>query len=339
MASDQDHGTRERASEELVNAVRSGPIGIIGSGTAAQEVSVRIHDFGGGVSTVIRTQEFEPGGSPPAVAVIDGLRALDADAATQVIVLVGATPPPAIREDVRRAIAACGKPVVACFIGGLRNAVQVVSGAAKTTKEAALQAVVLSGIREEDLDLHPLNWPLIHEVRGKLTPEQQYVRGLFCAPELCAEAMYLAMENYQDVYGSLHPDPSHRLDVAAASIAHTYVVLGDGAARAARFDKEADDPEVGVIALDFVLGDTAGQDPVGEITLAIVAAKQRVAARGRHLEVLGYVLGTDSDTPSLGDQVARLESAEVTIASSSANTGLLSREFVAKNGSSGSASA
>ena len=37
---------------------------------------------------------------------------------------------------------------------------------------------------------------------------------------------------------------------------------------------------------------------------------------GRHLEILGYVLGTDGDTPSLAEQTARLAESGVTIASS-----------------------
>jgi hypothetical protein len=154
--------------------------------------------------------------------------------------------------------------------------------------------------------------------------------------------MHLAMEKYEDVYGTEHPDPAHRLEADAASVGHTFLhfpVSPDGGSeanrdpsgRAARFLREAEDGEVGVIALDFILGEGAEPDPVGTMLPAIHEAKERAAREGRHLEVLGYVLGTDLDTPSLSDQVHKLEAAGVTIASSSANTGLLSREFVWKN--------
>ena len=63
---------------------------------------------------------------------------------------------------------------------------------------------------------------------------------------------------------------------------------------------------------------------------AITEAKSIAAERGHHLEILGYVLGTDLDTPAIGEQIAQLEAAGVTIASSSTNLGLLAREFVAK---------
>lgn len=57
---------------------------------------------------------------------------------------------------------ACRKPVIACFLGrneppADENGLQFARG----TKDAALKAVLLTGIKQESLDLHPLNWPLI----------------------------------------------------------------------------------------------------------------------------------------------------------------------------------
>ena len=46
--------------------------------------------------------------------------------------------------------------------------------------------------------------------------------------------------------------------------------------------------------------------------------------------ILGYVLGTDLDTPSLEQQRQMLSDAGVILASSSTNTGLLAREFICK---------
>lgn len=204
--------------------------------------------------------------------------------------------------------------------------------------------MLLTGVKEEEIDLHTLNWPLIAEVRQKLAPEQRYVRGLFCGSDLCAEVMFLAMEKYEHVYGNAHPGAAKRVGIGAPSVGHTFLDYGARATRDGRPDpivdpsvrlgrllQEADDPEVGVIALDFILGRHAHRDPVSVMLPAIAEAKGRTAERGRHLEILGYVLGTDLDTPPVTDQVGALEAAGVTIASSSTNTGLLSREFVAKD--------
>lgn len=331
------------------NAVRRGNIGIVAaSGTGAQEVSVRIHDFGGGVSQLIGTGGRDLSADVGGIMMIDGIRALAADPATDVIVLVSKPPAPEVEKKVLAEIATAGKPVVVCFLGGSEDAVKAAGGHfAEGTKPAALQAVLLTGVNKDDLDLHALNWPLIDEVRGKLAlhdaGSQKYVRGLFCGGTLCDESMFAALESYQDVWSNIQKDPSKVLSAADASKAHTFLDFGDDeftngrphpmidpSLRIARIVEEAKDPEVGVIALDFILGFGAHEDPVGVTLPAIAEAKQIAADAGRHLEILGYVLGTDEDHPALAQQVAALENAGVTIASSSTNTGLLAREFVRK---------
>ena len=96
------------------------------------------------------------------------------------------------------------KPVVICFIGGNKEEIEA-SGAyyGKTTKQAALQAVILSGVPEETINKHALNLPLIEEVKAKLNPQQKYIRGLFCGGTICEEVTSLVREKYSDVYSNL----------------------------------------------------------------------------------------------------------------------------------------
>lgn len=236
------------------------------------------------------------------------------------------------------------KPVVVCFIGGTEEAVLEAGGHfAKTTKEAALKAAILSGIDESQIDKHPLNLPLIEEIKVKLKPEQKYIRGLFCGGTLCDEAMYLAMEKYDDVYSNIPKDSEYQLGDIHISQGHTFIDFGDDgftngkphpmidpSSRIARFKQEAKDPAVGVIIMDFVLGYGSHEDPVGVMVPAIIEAKQAAEQEGRHLEIVGYVLGTDLDTPSVQEQLDKLVSAGVTYASSNTNAGLLARGFVEK---------
>jgi FdrA protein len=294
----------------FTSAVRRGTIGIVGSTAGGgQEVAVRVHDFGGGVSRIAWAAGAQGRNGDAAAEILAGLRALDADPGTEVIVLAVRPVAGSAEARVAAALARCAKPVVACIVGGDAGpALAAATPVARTTKEAALQAVLLTGVREDDIDLHALNWPLIGEVRAKLAPEQRHARALFCAGDLCAETTYLARETRAGVRADVHRDP---------------------AARAARLLHEASDPGVGVIALDFVPGD-GGVDAVRITLPAIVEARRRAAARGRHLEVLAYVLGTDLDTPAVVDRVRALEDAGATMASSSANAGLLTREFVSK---------
>lgn len=327
------------------NSVRRGSIGIIGaSGTGSQELSVRIHEFGAGVSQLIGTGGRDLSEKIGGIMMIDALKMLDADDETQVIVLISKPPAPGVAKKVLEQAEKCDKPVVVCFLGNQPQPDDK-SGLifARSTKEAALKAVLLTGIREEDLDLHPLNLSLIEEVRAKLKPEQKYIRGLFCGGTLCDEAMFAALEKYENVYSNIQVNPEYRLKDVSKSIAHTFLDFGDDdftngkphpmidpTNRIERLLQEARDPEVGVIIMDFVLGFGSHEDPVGVMIDAIKKAKSIAKQDGRELEVLGYVLGTDQDTPSMETQVRMLTDAGVIWASSSTNTGLLGREFVRK---------
>lgn len=331
----------------FANKVRKGNIGIVGaSGTGSQEVSVRIHDFGGGITLLIGTGGRDLSDKIGGIMMIDGMRALNADEETKVIVLVSKPPAPRVEQKVLAEIKNCSKPVVVFFIGGSEEAVKAAGGHfAKTTKEAALQAVLLAGADESKINKRALNLPLIEEIKGKLKPEQKYIRGLFCGGTLCDEAMYLAMEKYSDVYSNIPKSPEYMLKDLKVSQAHTFIDFGsdeftngrphpmiDPSLRIERFEQEARDPEVGVILMDFILGFGAHEDPVGVMLPSIIKAKQEAEKAGRHLEILGYVLGTDLDTPTLESQVSKLISAGVTHASSSTNAGLLARGFVEKVG-------
>jgi FdrA protein len=331
----------------FANKVRKGNIGIVGaSGTGSQEVSVRIHDFGGGITQLIGTGGRDLSEKIGGIMMLDGMRALNMDDETKVIVLVSKPPAPSVEQKVLAEIKNCNKPVVVCFIGGSEEAIKAAGGHfAKTTKEAALKAVVLAGADESKINKRALNLPLIEEIKGKLKPEQKYIRGLFCGGTLCDEAMYLAMENYDNVFSNIPKSPEYMLKDLNVSQEHTFIDFGndeftngrphpmiDPSLRIERFEQEAKDPEVGVILLDFILGFGAHEDPVGVMLPSIIKAKQEAEKQGRHLEILGYILGTDLDTPTLDSQVSKLLSAGVTHASSSTNAGLLARGFVEKAG-------
>ncbi len=329
----------------FANVVRRGNIGIVGaSGTGSQEVSVRIHDFGGGITQLIGTGGRDLSERVGGIMMIDGLRALAMDPATTVIVLVSKPPAKSVEQKVLAEIEGCNKPVVVCFLGGSEEAVVKAGGHfARTTKDAALKAVILAGKKEDEINKRALNLPLIDDVRSKLAPGQKYIRGLMCGGTLCDEMMFLAKEKYANVYSNIAKDPAHRLRDVNASQDHTFIDFGDDeftrgkphpmidpSLRIERFLHEATDPSVGVIVMDFILGFGAHEDPVGVTLPAIREARELAAGQGRHLEILGYVLGTEGDAPSLNDQTQKLAAVGVTIASSCTNAGLLARGFVEK---------
>lgn len=78
----------------FANKVRKGNIGIVGaSGTGSQEISVRIHDFGGGISQLIGTGGRDLSERVGGVMMLDAMKALNEDEATKVIVLISSHPP------------------------------------------------------------------------------------------------------------------------------------------------------------------------------------------------------------------------------------------------------
>ncbi|MFM9370501.1 acyl-CoA synthetase FdrA [Streptomyces sp. Da 82-17] len=327
----------------FANAVRPGSVGIVAaSGTGSQEVSVRVHALGAGVSQLIGTGGRDLSEEVGGIMMIDGIRALAADPATSVIVLVSKPPAPAVEQKVLAEIATAGKPVVVYFVGGSEDAVVAAGGHFATgTQDAALQAVRL-GV-DPKAEVAPLDTAHVDRVAALLKPEQQYVRGLFCGGTLCDESMYAMLDLGHDVWSNIQKDPERRLAAGSPSIGHTFLDFGDDgftdgrphpmidpSQRLARLVEEAKDPEVAVIVMDFVLGFGAHEDPAGVTVPAIREARRIAADAGRHLEIVGYVLGTDLDTPALDQQIATLEAAGVTVTRSSTETGQFARAIARK---------
>lgn len=329
----------------FANVIREGNIGIVGaSGTGSQEIAARIHDFGGGITQIIGVGGRDLHEKVGGIMMIDGIRLLEKDPATKIIVLVSKKPASVVEAKVLTEIKNCKKPVLVCFLGGDKATIEAAGGIyGKTTKETALQAVIMGGKPEGEINKRSLNLPLIAEVKAKLKPEQKYIRALLCGGTLCEEMMLLAKETLTGVYSNIAKDPAHQMADIHKSEEHAFIDFGDDAftrgkphpmidpsLRTARFIEEAKKPEVGVIILDFILGYGAHHDPVGMLLPAIRQAKENAVKEGRHLEILGYVLGTDLDPQDYAGQIKMLVDAGVTHASSCTNSGLLARGFVVK---------
>ncbi|MGY0021728.1 acyl-CoA synthetase FdrA [Streptomyces sp. cg35] len=326
------------------NKVRPGSIGLVAaSGTGSQEVSVRVHALGGGISQLIGTGGRDLSEEVGGIMMTDGIRALAADPATDVIVLVSKPPAPSVEKKVLAEVAAAGKPVVVYFIGGSQDAVEAAGGHfAGSSLDAARQAVRLADVEQpatEEFDAEAA----AAEVTDRLAPGQRYVRGLFCGGTLCDETMYAVQDAGVEIFSNIQKDPARRLTAAGPSTGHTFLDFGDDdftngrphpmidpALRLERLVQEAGDPEVAAIVMDFVLGFGAHEDPVGTTLPAIEEAQRIAAEAGRHLEIVAYVLGTDLDTPSVADQSAALRAAGVTVTRSSTETGRFAREIARK---------
>jgi FdrA protein len=251
---------------------------------------------------------------------IEGLRALAADPATRVILLVSKPPDPSVLRAIRRVVRGIRKPVVSLLLGEGRPGRDPV-----TLEEAALAALALSRGRSVESALRRLaarDAAFGAMARGLRRPRggrHRYLRGLFSGGTFCAEAQVLL----RDVLGELHSNVPgrgvQRLADAWKSRGHTLVDLGDDeltvgrphpmmdySLRNRRILEEARDPATAVILLDVVLGYGAHPDPAAELAGPLGEAAKRVA-------VVCSVTGTAGDPQNRAKVAAALKKAGATV--------------------------
>jgi FdrA protein len=79
----------------------------------------------------------------------------------------------------------------------------------------------------------------------------------------------------------------------------------DNDLRIRRMRQEANDPEVGIIFLDVVLGEGSHADPASELVPAI----KEIREQKTELEFVAIVIGTEDDPQNLESQMERLKEA------------------------------
>jgi FdrA protein len=301
----------------FANKVRRGPIGMVAaSGTGLQQVSVRVHQLGGGFTHAFGTGGRDLSEAVNALSARQGLDLLIQDPETRVIVLVSKPPSAQVAAELVEAARLAGKPVVVDFIG-YATAVRRVDNVYFVTSfdETAGLAV---GLADSAPDPGP-KWDFNLD---RFAPGQQYLRGLFSGGTLAYEALLFLQEYVPAVYSNAPLNKEFRLADSLVSEEHTIIDLGedeftvgrlhpmmDNDLRIRRLEAEANDPQVAVILLDVVLGYGAHPDPAGELAPAIAKVRAAAAEAGRYLQVVAVVCGTDEDPQDMEFQVTQLEEA------------------------------
>jgi FdrA protein len=332
----------------FANVLPRGPVGIVAAaGTGLQEVSTLVARQGVGISQGIgvggRDLNIEVGG----MMMLEALKALQADPATRVLVLISKPPGKEVAKSILRQVSVSQKPTVICLLGGeisgsmkLPN-VQI----ARTLEECALLAAQAAqpekaGIQDFLVTEKALCTERAIALRQKLDPKQRYLRGLFSGGTLCYEAQVIWKDLLAaPVYSNAPLAGNLALPVSAKSFQHSAVDLGeeefmvgrlhpmiDNDLRIRRLLQEAHDPEVAVIMLDCVIGYGAHPDPAAELAPAIQQAKQ--LAEGELL-VVASVTGTEQDPQCFSAQVNALQAAGVIVCSSNAAAARLTGAIVA----------
>ena len=308
----------------FANKVRRGPIGIVAaSGTGLQQVSVRIHQMGGGLTHAFGTGGRDLSEDVNASTARQALDLLSRDPDTKVIVLVSKPPSPKVAGELIEAARLVGKPVVVNFIG-YSTAMRKIDNVTFVTTfdETAELAVQLSNAGDHKDLMRDLNL-------GRFSSGQRFLRGLFSGGTLAYEAQLILRDYLPAVYSNAPLKKELRLADSLVSKEHSLIDLGedeftvgrlhpmmDNDLRIRRLEKEAGDPQVAVILLDVVLGFGAHPNPASELAPAIAKARKIAQDGGRYLEVVAVVSGTDEDPQNMTAQIQMLEEAGAVVETS-----------------------
>ena len=294
----------------FANQVRKGSIGMVAaSGTGLQQVSVRIHQLGRGLTHALGTGGRDLTSQVGGLTARMSLELLDRDPETKVIVLVSKPPDPEAADGIIDFARGLSKPVVINFIGYASTLQQIDNLYFTTTfDDTAAAAVKLaddSKLTQEEEDLH----------LDQFNSGQKYLRGLFSGGTLAYEALLILDYYLPTVYSNVPINKEYRLKNSLVSQGHTIVDLGedeftvgrlhpmmDHELRIRRLEAESEDPETALILLDVVLGYGSHPDPAAELVPAIKTARSKAKKAGRYLEVVTVISGTDADPQDMKSQ-------------------------------------
>jgi FdrA protein len=320
----------------FANAVRRGPIGVIGaSGTGLQEFTSQAHNAGFGISHAIGTGSRDLSDAVGGLTTLAALDALEADLETEVIALLSKPPGAKTLSLLLPRLGQCSKPVITCFLGidkypiGMDEPVSE----ARTLDDAVDLAIRrLAGGRIISADAEPQELgALVASEQSAMTQEQKYIRGIFAGGTFCFQAQQVMQDAGLVVYSNAPLDGMLRLTDPNRSVSHTLVDMGaemfthgrphpmiDATLRRERILAEAQDPQVAVLLLDFILGYNASADPAGDLLEAIAEAQLIASQRGGFLSFVASVCGTDGDPQNRQQQIRSLKEAGLVVLPSSA---------------------
>jgi FdrA protein len=331
----------------FANAVRRGPIGIVGStGTGLQEFSSLIHQAGSGLSNGIGTGSRDLSDAIGGISTLTGLDALEADPATKVIAVLCKPPGPAATAMLLERLRACAKPIVLCLLGAEAGTHDESSGkvqVAATIDEAVSLALAAAGAKAPAPLRDEAAFPrdLAQARIGDMRPEQRHIRGLFAGGTLCYQSQAIFQKAGLVVHSNASlpgmpslPDPMTSRDNSFVDMGAELFVEGrphpmiDASLRKLRLVQEGQDPTVAVLLLDFILGAISSRDPVGDLLGAIRTAQEAARNRGGHLCVVASVCGTEDDAQGLQAQRRMLVDAGVLVFPSNAQAAAFCRDVL-----------
>ncbi len=330
----------EREMKEL--AREKGPFGIVGaSGTGIQHVAAILHEAGTGVSQTIGTGGNDLKEPVGGITMLMGIDALEADPETKYIILISRKPADSVLQKLLTRIREMRKPRVVFFMGCDKETIEETGSVwAGNLDDCALQALKLIGNDYSLSSIEELKGIAEKAVEG-MAPEQKYVRGAYTGGTYLDEAMRAMWDAAGGIWSNAPMSPEWKLESGAASRENTAIDYGeeeftlgrphpaiDASIRRPAILKEAADPSVAVIVLDFILTPPGHMDPCGYVVPDILKAQEIAKARGGKLVFIASVLGTTADWQDIRKQERELEEAGVIVCRTNYRAALLAAEIL-----------
>ncbi|MBI4350785.1 MAG: acyl-CoA synthetase FdrA [Elusimicrobia bacterium] len=328
----------------FANSVRRGNVGVVAaSGTGLQEVTALISNEGAGISQAIGTGGRDIKLEIGALTLLQGLRMLAADPATEVLLIVSKPPHPAVLRKITAEIKRIKKPVVAVFLGGeIKEKIKEDFYPAKTLEEAAYKAVCLGKgwkigkAKEMIYDLNLKAGELAKKEAAKKR-KSSCLRGLYSGGTFVSEAQLILPELIGPVRSNAPLDKKWKLKDSLKLSGHAVIDLGedeftvgrphpmiDFSLRNKMIVSEAKKPEVSALLLDVVLGYGSNLKPLEDILPPIAEA----FVLNRELSIVASVTGTETDPQGRSKVVRGLEAAGVLVMPSNAGACRLAGEII-----------
>jgi FdrA protein len=241
-------------------------------------------------------------------ATLDALAALDADRATERVLVVSKPPAPPVAEAVARAADGLSVPV---------------RSAALSPETPDLTAAVEALLG--DMGVQVPEWPSRPGADDAAAPGA-VLKGFYSGGTLADEAMLLAAPALGDIRSNTPLRPELDLGTDLSAPGHVVIDFGDDALTVGRAHPMIDPTlrleaisnlaargEPAVLLLDVVLGYGADPDPAGSLVPALTAARRHVP-----LPVVVALIGTEADPQGWSRQADALAAAGAAVFASNA---------------------
>ena len=308
---------------------KKGPVGIVGaSGSGAQEVGCLVEKMGYGISSLIGTGGRDLYKEVKGMMMLEGIRRLEKDPDTKVIVLVSKLADRTVMGEVLTFADSARKPIIAVFLGADKDLFKghSVCGAF-SLEEAARKAVELLGTKMDSFGRSDKEiGAIVRQQVARYNSKQKYFRGLYCGGTFAEEGLIYISQHVENanLHSNLKTVYATKLPSALKSEGHSILDLGseeftknlphpvfDPIIRLRRFREEVEDEGVAAILLDFITGPGVAKDPVSEL-----AKEAEHAIKEKHITVISNICGSYEDPQDIQLQAEKLKAAGVIVTES-----------------------